>query len=124
MLTGFEIETAPLTKQEEGVLMPLLVKGLITKIGKDNAITNKEIRTRLKERGVVISDARIRKIINFIRVNQLIKNLISTSKGYYIATTKEEVLEYIKSLEQREAAIRQLRKSFKTEDNAQLQLSY
>ena len=124
MLTGFEIETAPLTKQEEGVLMPLLVKGLITKIGKDNAITNKEIRTRLKERGVVISDARIRKIINFIRVNQLIKNLISTSKGYYIATTKEEVAEYIKSLEQREAAIRQLRKSFKTEDNAQLQLSY
>lgn len=110
MIKGFDNETQPLTDYETGVLLPLLVRGLQTKIGHNSAVTNKHIVTSLKPT-YKISDARVRKIINHIRTNDLVPGLIATSEGYFIAETEEELLEYEESLKGREDAIRQVRLS-------------
>lgn len=111
MIHGFEIQTQPLSPYEETVLTPIIARGLANKIGKIRAITNKEICTAMKRAGYKIDNARLRKIINYIRVNGLVANIIATSDGYYIAESREELVEYLKSLEHREGAIHAVRVS-------------
>lgn len=110
MIKGFDQETASLTDYETGVLLPLLVKGLQTKLGRENAVTNKHIVDALKG-ACKLNEARVRKIINHIRTNDLVPGLIATSEGYFIATTEAELLEYEESLKGREDAIREVRLS-------------
>ncbi|WP_373248777.1 hypothetical protein [Bacteroides thetaiotaomicron] len=110
MIKGFDRETQPLTEYEIGVLLPLLVKGLQTKLGRENAVTNKHIVNALKG-ACKLNEARVRKIINHIRTNDLVPGLIATSEGYFIATTEAELLEYEESLKGREDAIREVRLS-------------
>ena len=95
MLKGFEKITAELTKEELD-LVPIVIKGLSTKLGKDQAITSTKICKAIK-----ISGPRLRKIINHIRINNLLPALCSTSNGYFVATNIYEVQEYIISLKQR-----------------------
>lgn len=109
MITNFEKETHELNDYERDVLLPLLVKGLRTKMGKENAVTNKQICKALKERGHKINDARVRKIVQYIRLNGLVHLVIATSKGYYLATNTEEVEKYIRSLSERLSAIEDTR---------------
>ena len=113
MIQGFEDYTHQLTKHEEGVLLPLLISGLKTKRGKEKAVTSTQIIKALTGRGHKLTGARVRKLVNFIRLNGLIINLISTSKGYYIATKPQELEDYINSLKQREEAIRAIRLTYK-----------
>ncbi len=110
MIKGFDRETQPLTEYEIGVLLPLLVKGLQTKLGRENAVTNKHIVNALKGT-CKLNEARVRKIINHIRTNDLVPGLIATSEGYFIAMTEAELLEYEESLKGREDAIREVRLS-------------
>lgn len=110
MIKGFDNETAPLTEYETGVLLPQLISGLKTKQGRRSAVTNKYIVSRLKG-SFKISEARVRKIINHIRTNDLIPGLIATSDGYFIAEAESELLEYEESLKGREDAIREVRQS-------------
>lgn len=110
MIKGFDQETAPLTEYETGVLLPLLVRGLRTKKGRDSAITNRYIVNALRG-SCKLSEARVRKIINHIRTNDLIPGLIATSEGYFIAESEAELLEYEQSLKGREDAIRAVRLS-------------
>lgn len=110
MIKGFDRETQPLTEYEIGVLLPLLVKGLQTKLGRESAVTNKHIVNALKGT-CKLNEARVRKIINHIRTNDLVPGLIATSEGYFIATTEAELLEYEESLKGREDAIREVRLS-------------
>lgn len=112
MIQGFEDQTEELTQYEIEVLVPLMVKGLSTKIGYNNAITNSKIRSRLKDKEMNISDARIRKIINYIRVNKLIVNLLATSKGYFISNDPSEINKYKESLIARANSILNLAKSY------------
>ena len=105
MIKGFDQETQPLNDYEMGVLLPLLVRGLRTKIGRENAVTNKHIVSSLKG-SYKLNDARVRKIINHIRTNDLIPGLIATS-----AQSEAELLEYEESLKGREDAIRAVRLS-------------
>jgi hypothetical protein len=111
MIKGFETETAPLSEYEEKTLVPVFIRGMITKVGKENAITNGQIVTAMKQAGYRISDTRVRKIINHIRVNGLVQGVIATSDGYYIATSEQELVDYEESLLGREAAIRAVRLS-------------
>ena len=112
MITGFEEITEPLTETEETVFLPPIIKGLRLKIGRHNAVTNKDIVRGLKKNlGINISEARVRKIINHIRNNDLVPCLIATSKGYYIAETQQEVDDYIDSLKGRLDAITAVAKS-------------
>ncbi len=110
MIKGFDRETQPLTEYEIGVLLPLLVRGLQTKLGRESAVTNKHIVNALKGT-CKLNEARVRKIINHIRTNDLVPGLIATSEGYFIATTEAELLEYEESLKGREDAIREVRLS-------------
>lgn len=110
MIKGFDNETQPLTEYELKQVIPAILEGLKTKIGKANAVTNKFIISRL--RGTYKVDAaRIRKIINYIRTNDLLPGLIATSEGYFLATTESELLEYEDSLKGREEAIKAVRLS-------------
>ena len=111
MITNFERETHELTEYELDILMPIILKGLSTKIGKHNAITNKAICKAMDTIGHKLHDARLRKLIHHIRAHDLILNLIATSKGYYIATTTKEVEDYIKSLSERINSIEFIRQS-------------
>jgi len=112
MITGFEEFTEPLSEKEQTVFLPPILEGLRAKIGREKAVTNKAImRGLLINRGIKISEARVRKIINHIRCNDLVPCLVATSEGYYIAETEQELLDYEESLEGRENAIHEVRMS-------------
>jgi len=110
MLNGFSEQTKPLSDYEKNSLVPRIVTGMRKIVGRERAITNAEIVARLKKEGYKLSEARVRKIINYIRVNGIIERLIATSEGYYIANTDQEVRDYIESLKGREEAIRAVRR--------------
>ncbi len=112
MIIGFEEETDNLSGYELNTLIPILVKGLSNKIGKENAITNKTMVAKLKEANYDVSEVRIRKMINYIRLKGLVKNLVATSVGYYVSQDPEEIELYISSLKQRAEAILAIAKSF------------
>jgi len=112
MIKNFTEETEPLTEYEEQQLMPPIVRGLLTKRGKSNAVTNGAIIDGLRRNlNLSITSARVRKIINHIRIHDIVPCLIATSNGYYIADTEAELREYEESLLGRESAIRQVRLS-------------
>ncbi len=112
MIPGFEDHTAPLNDYEKNTLMPVIIKGLQKRIGKNNAITNAEMCRKLNNHFYLnspsykkITGARIRKIINHIRINDAISCLVSTSKGYYVSKDRKELNTYIESLNKRATAI-------------------
>jgi hypothetical protein len=109
MLPGFEDITADLT-QEELDLVPVFVKGFSDKIGEAKAITAFEICKALRDRK--ISGARVRKIVNYIRMNKLVHNLVASSKGYYIETDPAKLAEYRRSLKLRARAINAVADSY------------
>lgn len=107
MINGFERETGTLTKMELNVIVPEVVECLAGRKGEDNAIKNREICLRMAKYG--ITEPRMRKIINYIRLNNLVSCLIATNNGYYIAETLDEFGDYIESLMSRESAIKAVR---------------
>src|SRR4051812_18194234 len=110
MIENFEQETAPLSEYELK-MVPLFVKGFKDKIGPEHAITNKQIVSSMKEKEYKINDSRVRKIINHIRINNIIPCLMATSKGYYISHDPEEINSFIESLKGRESAINKVRRA-------------
>jgi hypothetical protein len=111
MINGFENETGDLNEFELG-LVPGFVKGFNTKQGKNNAITSKEIIRKYSDHGIKLTGARIRKIVNHIRTNGLVKNLIASSAGYYISNDPDELEAYKQSLIQRANAILAIANSY------------
>ena len=111
MIKGFSNETSPLNEYELRVLLPVILAGLKDKQGKRNAVTNGYIIGRLKQHGYKIDAARLRKIINHIRTNDLLPGLVATSEGYYLATSEAELMDYEDSLRGREEAIKAVRLS-------------
>lgn len=107
MIQGFSSETAPLTDRELFCL-PYICDILKSAYGKENAIYNQQISDACPDHP---GPARIRKIINHIRQNDLVPCLIATSQGYYIAETEQEIKDYEDSLRGRELAIREVRES-------------
>jgi len=99
MLDGFEEYTEDLTLDEK-ILAQSFVEGFKKYVGRANSVTNRQIRERLAEKGVKISDPKIRKLVSYIRLNYL-PHLCASSKGYYLAATKEELKAYLKSSWQR-----------------------
>jgi hypothetical protein len=109
MIQGFDNETKPLTDYEMTRLMPIIIQGLQAKRGIERSVTNKQMCDGLRRYGYQVSEPRIRKIINHIRCHGLVIGLVSTSKGYYIATSRDELDTYIQSLIGREGAIHEVR---------------
>lgn len=118
MINGFQEQTEPLTEYEETQLLPQIVRGLQLKVGKANAVTNGAIVKGMKANlNLRTTEPRVRKIINHIRVHDLVPCLIATSQGYYIAESEQELKEYEESLLGREEAIRNVRLSIQRQRN-------
>lgn len=111
MINGFLNETEPLTEYERDVILPIMVRCLSDKTGKENAVTNRHIVSSMRRQGYKITDSRVRKVINHIRTADLVPCLIATSGGYYIAESEKELKDYEDSLLGREDAIRNVRLS-------------
>ena len=98
MINDFEKITYELTDSELE-LVPIIIKGLSMRKGKDMAVSGTIICEKMNIKG-----ARLRKIINYIRVNNLLYGLCSCGKGYYIAKDLGEIEGCIISLRQRVAS--------------------
>lgn len=111
MIQGFEPQTQPLTDYEKNILLPLMVDGFNKKVGVENCITNGQICKSLKVNGYEkISEPRIRKLIFYIRTNNLVPRLIASSKGYWVATDIKELEDWLESVESRIKALYETRK--------------
>jgi hypothetical protein len=109
MIKNFEEFTIDLTPTEHR-LIPMMVDRFKMKRGIAHIVTAETMISKINESfGVKLKDTRIRKMIQFIRVNNLVPGLIATSRGYYTAETIDEINEWIESLKAREFAIRQIR---------------
>lgn len=88
------------------MLVPIFSNYLKQKVGAKNAVKNNDICLLFKEKGYQnLTEARVRKCINYIRMNGLVPHLVANSNGYYCATSVKEVEKYMDSLEQRAKAI-------------------
>jgi hypothetical protein len=117
MLNGFKRETEPLNSDELAIAH-LIAPILKLRQGKAQAVTNTQLAAYLlRAHTIKCTGARMRKIINHIRLEGIVPLLIATSKGYYIADTKEEVESYLQSLTQRISAIAAVRKAILSQFN-------
>lgn len=111
MITGFEKQTHDLTPDELKMIRPM-IRGLWTKIGKSQAVKSAQIIQGMKAAGFSITGARVRKLINAIRITKMVPDLVGTSRGYYRADGPQDLENYKKSLDERIAAIQAVRDSF------------
>jgi hypothetical protein len=104
MITNFTEYTSEMSEDEKKIL-PILVNGF-SKITKDNPIKAPDIVKKINDKyGIkTISEPRLRKICNMIRSKGILP-LIATSNGYYCSYDKQEIMEQIKSLQERADAI-------------------
>jgi transcriptional regulator of met regulon len=107
MITNFEEITFDLTDDELKLVNPICA-GLIKRTAK-NPIKAPEIVKQMnifaEQKGLVkLTDARLRKVVNYIRCNSMMP-LMATKKGYYCATTKDEIASQIQSLKERASSI-------------------
>ena len=82
--------------------VPVIVKGLQGKIGKDKAVSNPYIISKMDSLGFEgLTQPRIRKIVNYIRNNDLLLLLCANSKGYFLPQNLTELDEYLETMEKR-----------------------
>jgi len=105
MITNFEGITYELTKEEK-MLIPILITGFKSHT-KQNPIKAPNIIKKINEYIYTeklgfskMTEARLRKIVNYIRTNSML-GVIATSKGYYHSTDKKEIEQQIESLIER-----------------------
>jgi len=120
MIKGFENITQPLSENDREVLAPQMVRLLEWRKGKALAVTNTELRAMMRTRGYTMADAKVRAIINYIRLNGLVERLIASSEGYYVAGCASELADYCDSLREREAAIRAVRQALESQNTQSL----
>ena len=113
MIYGFENETAPLNNielQAAAIIRDCLIN---FHVGAKRAVTAEQIARgmanmelfRDKNSNPYLNGARIRKIVNHLRITGACPRLIASSKGYYVSNDREEITEYIQSLYARAEAI-------------------
>lgn len=104
MITNFEHITRELSADEKK-LLPIIIKGLLKK-KVINPVKAPEIVSGINTRfgRKVISQARLRKLINLIRSKGIIP-VIATSRGYYVSYDKEVIKSQVRSLNERAEAI-------------------
>jgi len=118
MITNFEEITKELTDYELNTVVPAVILGLKNKIGKENAISNHKMIIGLKDKlNIKISQPRVRKIIQYIRITGKIERLMATSKGYYICNIEDELRDYIESLMQRANSIERIANQLEFQTN-------
>lgn len=108
----FERYTEKLSQKEKEVYVPWFITGLGTKVGKEKKITGPQMIEGINNRyKIKLGETQVRKIIAYIRENDLLPGLIASQNGYWISKDKQEIQDYIESLEAREAGFRSARLS-------------
>ena len=105
MINGHESITFELSDKEIKLAHKLI--GHFKNRTKENPVKSNEIVAgvnRVFNMEKKFTDVRLRKIINYYRVNSIIP-IISTSKGYYVSYDKQEIVDMINSLDQRASSI-------------------
>lgn len=110
MINGFEKYTIELN-DDELKIVDIIVDRFRKRPGIKNIVSNPQIIDGLKTIGIETNEPRIRKVIQYIRINDLIPGLIATSKGYYSTNDIDELQSWVETMIQRENAIRESRKS-------------
>lgn len=114
MINNFDAETSPLTEDEKRYAMVIAAR-IKQNIGEKRAVTSQKIMSIMRnDYHAKISGPRLRKIINYIRLEGLVVNLVASSKGYYVETDPEKISAYVDSLVQRAEAIYTVARSFNT----------
>lgn len=104
MIPGFKDETKPLTRLERDVYLPRIIDGF-AKLPELYVISSSKIIEKLGREGIKISAARVRKLINHIRNNHLVRNICANSKGYWIETRPDELKKYVEAAIKRSNSI-------------------
>ncbi len=99
MIKGFETHTKPLTDEDRHIA-DIIGKGLI-KRNKHNPINSTNICRRMNDAypGLKLTDVKLRKIINYLRLTTL-PNICATNSGYYCGDVND-VRDYLIGLKQR-----------------------
>jgi hypothetical protein len=116
MLTLFTNITEQLTEFEKNTLVPMLLETLKhTHIG--NRYKGKDICTWFDACRCEVSEARLRKMVNYVRVTNAAKPqvLIGTSTGYFLTDSVSIVNDQIESLEGRIDSMRAVVDSLKAQ---------
>jgi hypothetical protein len=109
MINNFEDYTFELTNEEKFVVDTIVKRFNVLK-GKRNIVTGEQIRIGINNHlKIDFKESRIRKMIQYIRLNNLVMGLVATSRGYYVAETIDEIQNWVDSLKSRENAIREIR---------------
>lgn len=109
MITNFEEITVELT-EEEKKFVPIIIDRFRRKPGREFMVSNPQMIEGLNRSfGVKLTEPRIRKIIQYIRINNLLPGLVGVSRGYFYTEDPDEIESWIESMKQRENAIRQSR---------------
>lgn len=112
MINGFPEETADLNA-DELALVPGFVASLSKRIGKEKSVRASDITSIYAQKfNEAIDGARVRKIINYIRVRRLVPNLVGTAKGYHVEADPQEIKTYVEGLIQRANAILSVANSY------------
>ena len=101
MITGYEEITGKLTKEEMKIVKITTEAFFYMLKGRKHQLTIRDIISRLKGAGFEISEPRMRKIIQFIRINNLVSGICSDSGGYWIAENSDEFKQTLISLKDR-----------------------
>ena len=119
MIHNFEIQTKPLTEWEKFTLLPAMVKELAQHRSSGNAIKSDHLAERMKlATGQKPNGARIRKVVNAIRIGGYLRCLSSTSDGYFVAVNRDEIADCALSLQQRAGQIWQVAEALKLQMDA------
>ena len=111
MINTFNEHTKRLSDDESNIYLPAILNFLRAAKGKENAITNGRLRGELEDFRLKVGAARVRKIINHIRVFDKLSCLIASNRGYYVSDDPGEIERYIDSLRGREEAIKAVREA-------------
>jgi hypothetical protein len=105
-IKGFEDITHELTAFEMEKLVPMIHGVLTNHKGKEKAVTNAQLREMIFDRfQKKVAEPRIRKIVEYMRQSHLVECLVAGRAGYFIATTPEEIDEWLKTMKQKRNAL-------------------
>lgn len=101
-LTLFQNITTELTDLEKQKLVYMLIDTL-SFTNSENRYTAKKICNWFKSSGFNVSEVRLRKMVNYARVLNLLDGrvIIGASNGYYVTSDEREVEDQIESLQGR-----------------------